>query len=208
MSITLYYAHDPMCSWCYAFGPVWRQVLAQRPAGIAVHRLLGGLAPDTDQPMPQAMRARLQATWQHIEQSVPGTAFNFTFWTDCAPRRATHAACRAVIAARRQGEAFDEAMTQAIQQAYYRQARNPSDTGTLVELAGALGLDSARFRRDLDSPACARELQQEIAFCRTIHADSFPSLVLEVDGSHWPVAVDYVNAAAILDTLDFLLASA
>ena len=60
MSAILYYAHDPMCSWCWAFRPVWLALLAQLPEGTRVQRLLGGLAPDTDEPMPdQSLQHRL-----------------------------------------------------------------------------------------------------------------------------------------------------
>lgn len=211
MRLTLYYAHDPMCSWCYAFGPVWQRVQAGLPETVEIRRLLGGLAGDTAEPMPDDMRRRIEATWQRIEESVPGTAFNFDFWQRCTPRRATYAACRAVIAARQQGATrqqrveFDVAMTGAIQRAYYRQARNPSERDTLIGLAGELGLDVAAFTAYLGSTDCERTLQEEIALCHTLHADSFPALVLEVDGSTWPVAIDYLNPEAILDTIDFLI---
>jgi putative protein-disulfide isomerase len=41
---------------------------------------------------------------------------------------------RAVIAAREQGIDYNEAMISRIQQAYYLEARNPSDNSTLIEL--------------------------------------------------------------------------
>ena len=31
MSPTLTYVHDPMCSWCYAFRPVWEAVVSGLP---------------------------------------------------------------------------------------------------------------------------------------------------------------------------------
>lgn len=82
----LYYVHDPMCSWCWAFVPVWQQVqeqLAEWP--VRIEYLLGGLAADSDVPMPEDMQHMLQATWRRIQQHVPGTEFNFAFWTDCQP---------------------------------------------------------------------------------------------------------------------------
>ncbi|MDX8404943.1 MAG: hypothetical protein R8K50_02180 [Mariprofundus sp.] len=57
----LYYIHDPMCSWCWAFQPVWHQLRAQLPQSIHVHYLLGGLAPDSDVVMPAAMQQSIQA---------------------------------------------------------------------------------------------------------------------------------------------------
>ncbi len=205
MATTLVYVHDPMCSWCYAFGPVLEKLLAALPANVGVERLLGGLAPDTDQPMPQAQQEQIEATWRRIEEQVPGTTFNFAFWREQSPRRSTYPSCRAVIAARLQGTENDVAMTRAIQRAYYREARNPSDTDTLVALASELGLDGGRFARDLVSAAVEQQLQAEIAHSRALHADSFPSLVLVTGSSSWPVAIDYNVPAPMLDAIEFLL---
>ena len=110
MNPVLTYVHDPMCSWCYAFRPTWRAIVAELPPGLATRRLLGGLAPDSDAPMPAALREKLEATWHRIEQVVPGTRFDFAFWRDGAPRRSTYPACRAVIAAVGQNPAAEEAM--------------------------------------------------------------------------------------------------
>lgn len=53
---TLYYVHDPMCSWCWGYHPVWQQLqqmLAQQwPTQLTIRYLVGGLAADSDQPMP------------------------------------------------------------------------------------------------------------------------------------------------------------
>ncbi|MGB5741033.1 MAG: DsbA family protein, partial [Sedimenticolaceae bacterium] len=90
----LIYIHDPMCSWCWGFRPTFEQLCASLPRHVAVRRLLGGLAPDSDQPMPADMQMRLQQTWRRIQQRIPGTRFNFDFWRVCDPRRSTWPACR------------------------------------------------------------------------------------------------------------------
>lgn len=205
MSQILYYVHDPMCSWCYAFGPVFTQLRAALPEAIRVERLLGGLAPDTTTPMDEAMRQRLQATWQRIEKNVPGTRFNFDFWRQCIPYRSTYNSCRAVIAAKAQGKAFDERMTSAIQLAYYRQARNPSKVETLIDIAAEIGLDREDFAVTIAAPETERELQRQIAFAAEIGADAYPALILELNGSRWPVGIDYNDPAPMLDTIEFLL---
>lgn len=202
---TLYYAHDPMCSWCFGFAPVWKQLQATLPEGVVVRRLLGGLAPDTDAPMPDEMRERLQATWQRIESHIPGVTFNFDFWTRCQPRRSTYPACRAVIAARAQGAQFDEAMTYAIQRAYYQQARNPSDDSTLIELAGELGLDAARFAADLRDPATQEQLLAEIEEADALGASGYPSLILVTETGRWPIQLDYREAGPMRDAIVMVL---
>jgi putative protein-disulfide isomerase len=168
-------------------------------------RLLGGLAPDSDEPMPEAMREHLQQTWRRIQASIPGTRFDFDFWTRCTPRRSTWPACRAVIAARRQDPAFDEAMTNAIQRAYYLQARNPSNRETLIELAGEIGAEPAAFARDLDAEGTSQILADEIARARAMGVDSFPALVIDRPGSRWRIPVDYTNPEAMLETIGLVL---
>lgn len=199
MIARLYYVHDPMCAWCYGFAPTLARLSRLLPGEVRMLRLLGGLAPDADAPMPEAMRRYLQQTWQSIQQRIPGAEFNFDFWTRCAPRRSTFPACRAVIAARRQDPAFDEAMTLAVQRAYYREARNPSDSDTLIALAGEIGANVARFRLDLNADATRQRLQQEISLARELGADSFPALVLESGGGRWRIPVDFSDTGPMLE---------
>jgi putative protein-disulfide isomerase len=188
-----------MCSWCWGFVPVLNDFLEKLPEGILVQRLLGGLAPDSDVPMPAEMRQTIEATWRRIQATIPGTIFNYDFWTQCAPRRSTWPACRAVIAARMQSDAFDKRMTRAIQLAYYTQARNPSDDATLVELAGELGLDTSAFATALRSEPVQQQLLTEIELSRQLHATSFPSLVLKIGTTEWRIPVDYNDSAPMLE---------
>lgn len=187
---TLYYIHDPMCSWCYAFAPAWEQISRALPAGVRARLVVGGLARDSDEPMSQAMRTYIQATWQRIQTVVPGTEFNFEFWTRCMPRRSTYPACRAVLAARHFSRALEWPMITAIQRAYYREARNPSDTATLNHLAGELGLDETTFERWCASEPCAIELDRQLLKARSL-AVGFPSLVLETEHGRRPIPHEF-----------------
>lgn len=201
MKTTLIYVHDPMCSWCWGFTDVYQQLVERLPEEIEVRRLLGGLAPDSDVPMPEPMQAMLQQTWHRIETMIPGKVFNFDFWSQCVPRRSTYPACRAVIAAREQGDRYDPIMTRAIQQAYYQQARNPSDNETLIELAAEVGLDANRFASQLLDPQTHQQLLDEINTARSIGIDSFPSLMLERGGQYYPVLSNYSNVDQILNQI-------
>jgi putative protein-disulfide isomerase len=205
MPNTLFYVHDPMCSWCWGFRPALDALVEHLPRNIAVERLLGGLAPDSEEPMPDGLREQLQETWRRIQACIPGTQFDFAFWTRCTPRRSTWPACRAVIAARNQDPDYDQAMTLAIQRAYYLEARNPSDRETLIALAAEIGADSDQFVQDLDSESTQKTLTQEIAQARSMGVDSFPALVLSAHGSHWRVPLDYTGPDAMLDTITGLL---
>jgi putative protein-disulfide isomerase len=197
----LYYVHDPMCSWCWAFRPAYDVIIASLPAEIHLTRLLGGLATDTDEPMPTNVREYVQNHWHTIQKVVPGTEFNFTFWDRCQPRRATYPACRAVIAARKQGDLFDDKMTHAIQQGYYLQARNPSDHDTLIEFADEIGLDTGQFTRDLSAPDTNTSLNNEIVLTRQLGVTGFPGLLIGISDRYLPVPVDYLQPENMLKVI-------
>ncbi|MCG8324295.1 MAG: DsbA family protein [Thiotrichales bacterium] len=202
MATELIYVHDPMCSWCWAFRPTYDRLVRNLPAGLRLQRLLGGLAADTDDPMPEATRRYVQNHWRRIQQQVPGTEFNFDFWDRCRPRRATYPACRAVIAARNQGEQYDDAMTLAIQRAYYLEARNPSNIDTLLQLAAGLELDIERFRTDLPAAATQDRLMQEIRTLESMGIERFPSLAIKTADTLQMLAIDYHDAGTILSGIN------
>ncbi len=205
-SITLYYVHDPMCSWCWGFSPVWNQIKQQLPEQINLISWVGGLAPDSDEPMAQSMRDHLQATWKRISDVIPGTQFNFDFWTLNTPRRSTYAACRAVIAARQMAD-MEYEMTSAIQQAYYLQAKNPSDLETLNAAALSIGLDLAQFRQRMFSTQLMQDFESELHSVRNIGVNSFPSLVFKSGTSRFNIPINYTSAEVVLQDIQRLLNS-
>lgn len=197
----LYYVHDPMCSWCWAFVPVWETIKQNLPDHIEVQYLLGGLAPDSNEPMPNAMQVAISGYWKTIMQRVPGTTFNFEFWEKCEPRRSTYPSCRAVIAARKQDASKEEAMITAIQEGYYLRAMNPSNDSTLIELASDLGLNPEQFEKDVNRPETQRALMEEINMGQAIGAQGFPSLILKNASGYRFIALDYNDANVTLTQL-------
>jgi putative protein-disulfide isomerase len=161
---------------------------------VVTRTLLGGLAPDNDSPMPTEMRARIRSTWGQIASVVLGTEFNYDFWALCIPRRSTYPACRAVIAAREQGVDYEYAMIDAIQRAYYREARNPSLLETLIDLAEEVTLDTKRFEAFLKGTECENALQEEVRCATTLGVRGFPTLMLLNGNAAIHIQHDYNDA--------------
>jgi len=176
----LLYVVDPMCSWCYGFAPTLDALRNELCGSVQFELVMGGLAPDSDEPMPPATAEYVQAAWHAVTERT-GVAFNHNFWRDCQPRRSTYPACRAVILAREEGREWD--MLAAIQRAYYQDAMNPSDTETLVALAQGIGLDRPDFEQALQLEKTQAKLQADFGLRESLGATSFPSLGLERDGN-------------------------
>jgi putative protein-disulfide isomerase len=204
MAIELLYFHDPMCSWCWAFRPAFTALRAQLPAELTFRRVVGGLAPDNDQPMPPETREKIKGIWRTIQEAVPGTQFNFAFWENCTPRRSTYNACRAVLAAARLSPMHEDLMIEAIQRAYYLDARNPSDVSTLIDLAADIGLDRERFSAEISSNAVDALLREEVAFARR-RIRGFPSLVIRSESVLHTVDVDYQDPVPMRKAVEAIL---
>ena len=202
---TLYYVHDPMCSWCWGFNETLKELIEMLPNNLKLVKLLGGLAKDSDEAMPEQMQQYLQNTWHKIEQQIPGVSFNYDFWKLNHPRRSTYPACRAVLAAGLQQENKKDAMILAIQQAYYQQAKNPSNISVLLGLAHEIGLDYQHFEKDLISDRVNQMLLKEIARVRSMDVISFPSLVLDFAGNQTRIEVDYQNVQKMLDKIRLII---
>ncbi|MCP5275553.1 MAG: DsbA family protein [Burkholderiales bacterium] len=191
-----------MCSWCYAFNKSWLSLQQELSENVQVIYVLGGLAPDSSEPMPEGMRAMIQHTWQKIENVIPGVHFNYDFWTENTPIRSTYPACRAILAARKQNPESGRDMLQAIQKAYYQNAKNPSLSKTLCDCAEAIGIDRALFATDLTSDGIESVLKQELKIATKLYAFSFPSLRLVHEGKLYSITVDYLDHQKMLDEIN------
>ncbi|MCU7836572.1 MAG: DsbA family protein [gamma proteobacterium symbiont of Taylorina sp.] len=205
MKIIIYYVHDPMCSWCWGFTETYEKFIGKLDDQFEVIRLLGGLAPDSNEPMNYKTKVMVQNAWHKIERTIPGIKFNFDYWKLNSPRRSTYLACRAVIAARLQGELFDVKMTKAIQTAYYKNAQNPSDMNILLQLAVDIGLNINRFKEDINSPDTQEILLSEIKQTHSLKANSFPSLIQKNNQSLYIIPIDYLDENVMLKSIQPVL---
>ena len=193
----LLYVVDPMCSWCWGFTEIRREVSEAFP-DLEWQLVMGGLAPDSDELMDEATKSYVQDAWRAVAQRT-GAEFNHDFWNECAPRRSTYPSCRAVIVAGESGKA--EEMLAAIQRAYYQEACNPSDTEVLTALAADIGLDPATFEAALDSPETQTQLTEDFALRSAIGAYSFPSVGL-LDGEETQlITTGWCDAHALVSAI-------
>lgn len=199
---TLYYVYDPMCSWCWGFKPVWERVKAALSDRLAIVYVLGGLAPETETPMPQAMRDQLQQTWHRISE-ICGVEFNFAFWTRNTPRRSTYPACKAALVAREYGKEL--VMYERIQRFYYLEAGNPSLYENLYMLAVELGLPRQPFIDRIHSPELDRLFRDERMFAEQLGAQGYPSVVLKVGERVHFIEHSYTDAEENIRQIETLL---
>ena len=199
MIYTLYYVHDPMCSWCYAFKPTLDELRKKLNSNIKIINVVGGLAKHSDEVMPKDVQEKIENIWYEIKRVV-GTKFNHDFWKKCIPRRSTYLACQATILARYENK--EDEMIEAIQNAYYLNAQNPSDASTLIILAKQIGMDEKKFEEDLKSDKIEEDLQNELNFRRSLNVKNFPSLILKYKKELYPINIKYNDYKSMLEQIN------
>ena len=198
---TLYYIHDPMCSWCYAFNSVLKQIESDLPDTITLTKLVGGLAPDSMEPMPESLTMMIQDNWKKIEKTVPHIQFNFDFWTANQAIRSTYPSCRAVLAAKKQSANAEDKMIAQIQWAYYKNAKNPSLDETLIQCAKQIGLDEPLFISDYKSELINQQMLEQISLARRLGVSSYPSLCLKTETQVFNLTIDYNRADIMMEQI-------
>ncbi len=196
MKYTLYYIHDPMCSWCYAFSKTLDEIKKSLDENYEFINIVGGLAKQTDEPMPKDMQKTIENIWYKIQEEV-GVKFNHNFWKVCTPRRSTYEACKAVIIAKQYKK--EEQMIKAIQEAYYQKALNPSDLETLISLAQELKIPKKEFEEKIKSKEVQTLLEDQLNLRRKLNVKVFPTLLLKYKKEIYPINIKYNQALKMIE---------
>ena len=196
----LVYFADPLCSWCYGFGPEVGNVVENHPEH-ELELVMGGLRAFNTERMSPAFRDMLREHWQHV-----GASSGLPFSTAILERDDfiydTEPACRAVVTARALDprRAFD--FFKAVQFAFYRDGREVTDAGVLAGIATECGYDGAEFARALDSPAMRAAARGDFARTQSHGISGFPTLAVAYGPQLYLVTSGFVTA----DVLEHRLA--
>jgi len=194
-----YYA-DPLCSWCYGFGPELAKLLDRRP-DLPLAIVMGGLRPFNREPMSLAFRTMLREHWNHVAVAT-GLPFSQAVLERDDFIYDTEPACRAVVTARQLFPAQALATMKAIQLAFYRDGRDTTAPDVLADIAADCGYDRATFLAAFDSEPMRRETRSDFAATQSLGVAGFPTLALSRGEELYLVTSGYVPH----DVLEYRLA--
>jgi putative protein-disulfide isomerase len=206
---SLIYIADPMCSWCYGFGPELRTLLDGLP-GMPLHIVVGGLRAYNTKTMDAELKTTLLSHWQHVAERT-----GLPFAPDALSREGfvydTEPACRAVVTARTLAPQAAFAVFEAIQQAFYTQSRDVTQGEVLAEIASAAlaangqAVDAATFFAAWNSTAMQDATREDFEQTKRWGVSGFPTLVLERDGQLDLVASGYTAMPTLVELLQQLV---
>lgn len=196
----LLYIADPMCSWCYGFGPELGKLLARHPDA-EVELVMGGLRPFNTQAATPEFREMLRGHWRHVA-TASGLPFSEAALATPGFVYDTEPACRAVVAARSMDAAKALAYLKAVQAAFYRDGRDVTRGEDLADIAGECGFERDTFRMLLDSPRMREETRADFARTQSLGVSGFPTLGVVHADRIYLVTSGYVTD----DVLEYRLA--
>ena len=196
----LVYFADPMCSWCYGFGPELDALMRERP-GLRVDVVMGGLwAYSTDAVTPEFRRSTAEH-WTHVARES-GLPFDDAALALEGFVYDTEPACRAVVAVRATDAARALPYLKRVQRAFYAEGRDVTQPVTLADLAAEEGLDREVFLAAHASHEARDAVRQDFAATQQTGVTGFPTLAVAYpDRRYFLVTAGFARAADLADRL-------
>ena len=191
----LTYFADPMCSWCYGFGPALT-AFTQAHSTLKLRLVMGGLRPYTKEPMSAAQKKQIREHWQHV-QEASGQPFNDALLLRDGFVYDTEPACRAVVTARSIPQSDVLAFLEAISTAFYRDARDVTNADILADIAAENGFDRADFSEALESDEMRAAVKQDFSFSQSLGIQGFPTLCIGQGEQLHVITNGYASAETI-----------
>jgi putative protein-disulfide isomerase len=172
----LYFA-DPMCSWCYGFSPVIRELEAHFAGRLPVRTIVGGLRAGNTQAMREQDRDYIRNAWTRVGEAT-GRSFDFAFFDREHFVYDTEPACRAVVTMRGRHPDKTVAFMGAISEAFYGNNRDTTDTDVLCAVAGEQSDDADAFRAQILAADTRTETARDFHFANQSGVHGFPCLMI------------------------------
>jgi putative protein-disulfide isomerase len=205
----LIYIADPMCSWCYGFGPELAALLDGLP-GLPIEVVVGGLRPYNKGVMDAALKESLKEQWQKVAERT-GLPFNHDFFSKENFVYDTEPACRAVVAARLIAPQASLYVFHEIQRAFYSEGKDVTDGKVLAAIATkALAdqghqVDEATFLETWNSDVVIKATNDDFLLSDKWEIRGFPTLVLERGKQFDMVSAGYVAMPKLVELLQSLV---
>jgi putative protein-disulfide isomerase len=196
----LLYIADPLCSWCYGFGPELSKLLASH-ADTRLDLVMGGLRPFNREAMSDAFRTMLREHWHQVAKAS-GLAFSEAILAREAFIYDTEPACRAVVTARAMAPAMAYGYLKAVQVAFYRDAREVTRPEVLSDVAAESGYGRELFLERLQSDAMREETLKDFSTTQSLGISGFPTLAVEHGQQLYLATSGYVTAEVLEQRLE------
>ena len=208
------YYTDPLCSWSWAFEPVWLRLRYELGNQVAWRYRMGGMIADwqhyADPLNDVSAASHLGPQWLEVSR-VSGMPIEPWVWHDDPPT-SSYPACLAVKAAALQGAAAGERYLRRAREAVMLEGRNIARRAVLIDLAREIAapgnetvradaFDVAAFERALAGDEALDAFREDLRETRYRDIARFPTLIVRGLDGRGAVLVGYRPYDALWETV-------
>jgi len=173
---TLIYVADPMCSWCWGFSPALEEIRRLYQGRVTFQLMLGGLRPGNTERFDESRRAYILRHWHAVHERT-GQPFNFDFQMGSTFTYDTEPASRATVVTRQFSPGKEWDFLKRVQEAFYVQNADVTQSEVLEELAVSLGMEASQFGQAFQDSHTKKLLWEEFDQSRQLSVSGFPTLL-------------------------------
>ena len=198
-ALNLVYFADPMCSWCYGFGPELVKVIEHESQTKAVRLdlIMGGLRAYDKTVMDEASKDDVRTHWEHVAERS-GLPFDDSAMAAAGFVYDTEPACRAVVAARHLQASAALDVLHSIQRAFHADGRDVTKFEVLADVARACGLPGSAFDEAFGSAAMKEATREDFALAQRVGAVGFPTLCVDGGDKLLLINAGYARAEQVV----------
>ena len=199
------YFGDPMCSWCWGFSPVIRNISQTYADQAPVSIVLGGLHAYDTEPMSDDYKTTIRHHWEDVSKTT-GAVFEYAFFDRKGFVLDTEPACRAVVTVRDMEQSKLIDFYDSISRSFYSENKDTTNLETFKLLATEAGLDADAFQEHFESDAIKEITRNDFQYAKGLGVTGFPTVVVkENEGEDARLALlsggyqSYASLAPIID---------
>lgn len=205
----LIYIADPMCSWCYGFGPELTTLRNGIPE-LHFEVILGGLRAYNKELMDEALKTTLLSHWEKVEEAT-GLPFSKEALSHKDFIYDTEPACRAVVSARMLAPEIALDVFHAIQHAFYAEALDVTKGDVLAKISVAvlnkagININEQDFLLTWSSEEAITTTNNDFQQTQRWGVTGFPTLVFERAGELYLVSSGFARTEVLVERLQALV---
>ncbi len=203
-SRVLIYVADPMCSWCWGFSPVLKDIRRRYEKQATFQLMLGGLRPGNTERFDESRRAYILQHWQAVHKRT-AQPFNFDFQMASTFTYDTEPASRATLVAKQLMPGKEWEYLAHVQEAFYVRNADVTRVEVLEELAMTLGIDALEFRQAFQKSQTRQRVWEEFDQSRQLGVNGYPTLLGRSGQSVSPLMHGYQDSETLVPTIEKFL---
>ena len=169
----LIFVIDPMCSWCWGFHPIIKELRENYPKEFNYSLVVGGLRTKGQMDWNQKSREYLAQHWNTVAKRTQ-QPFNFSLLNQESFDYDTYPSCKAIVTVRELwGDVASLDYLEKIQEAFYAKGEDSTSVEVLLKYIN----NQEKFLRFYQSQRAETLMHHDFAKARSMGANAFPSVV-------------------------------